>query len=146
MLTLGYGVGRETIYLAKKGFDVIGIDFSSTAIRRARRKAQAEGVKVSFFVDDLTHLQHISGTFDLITDFGAFNDLSQNARDLYMKNVLPLTHPGSRYPMFCFNERLPAIEVWQRFEKGFGIEVPDMKSEDGFPDAVTVYMMTRVSQ
>ena len=27
-ITLGCGVGRETIYLAKKGFDVIGLDFS----------------------------------------------------------------------------------------------------------------------
>jgi len=40
-ITLGCGVGRETIYLAKKGFDVIGVDFSQTAIKRARRKAQA---------------------------------------------------------------------------------------------------------
>ena len=35
-ITLGCGVGRETIYLAKKGFDVTGIDLSSTAIKRAR--------------------------------------------------------------------------------------------------------------
>lgn len=145
VITLGCGVGRETIYLAKKGFDVIGIDFSLTAIKRARRKAQAEGVEANFLVDDLTNLQHVSGTFDLITDFGALNDLSPKARDLYMKNVLPLTRPGSRYLMFCFDEKLPANEVRQRFDERFEIEMPDMKSEHGFPDAVSVYLMTRVS-
>jgi hypothetical protein len=35
-ITLGCGVDRETIYLANKGFDVIGLDFSSTVINQAR--------------------------------------------------------------------------------------------------------------
>ena len=43
-ITLGCGVGRETIYLAKKGFDVIGLDFSPVAIRKARRKAKTAPV------------------------------------------------------------------------------------------------------
>lgn len=50
VITLGCGVGRETIYLAKKGFDVLGLDFSPTAIKHARRRAAAEGVDVQCFV------------------------------------------------------------------------------------------------
>ena len=94
-ITLGCGVGRETIYLAKKGFDVIGLDFSPTAIKKARRRAKANGVEVEFIVDDLTNLRHVSGTFDLVTDFGALNDLSREALDLYMEKVVPQTHPRS---------------------------------------------------
>jgi SAM-dependent methyltransferase len=142
-ITLGCGVGRETIYLAKKGFEVIGLEFSPTAIKRARRRAQAERVRVKFVVDDLTNLQHVSGTFDLITDFGALNDMNQEARDLYMQNVLPLTHPGGYYLMFCFDNKLSAAEVGQRFGEHFGIEELDRKSVGGFPGSLAVYVMNR---
>ncbi len=141
-ITLGCGVGRETIYLAKKGFDVIGLDFSPTAIKKARRRAKAAGVEVAFIVDDLTNLRHIEGTFDLVTDFGALNDLSQKSRDLYMENVLPLTHPGSQYLMFCFDKMLPPEEVTVRFEEYFSSEVLETRPE-GFPGTLTLYLMTR---
>ena len=49
-ITLGCGVGRETIYLAERGFSVIGVDFSPTAIQKARLRAKAKGVKVKFIV------------------------------------------------------------------------------------------------
>ena len=100
VLTVGCGVGRETIYLAKKGFQVTGLDFSATAIQKARRRAEAEGMDVDFIVDDLTNLERVSGTFDLVTDFGVLNDLGQKARDQYMQNILHLTYTGSKYAMF----------------------------------------------
>lgn len=144
-ITLGCGVGRETIYLAKKGFDVIGLDFSATAIKRARRVAEAEGVIVKFIVDDLTDLKHVNGTFDLVMDFGAFNDLSQGARDLYMRNVIPLTRPGGYYVMFSFDRMLPPDEVTQRFGGEFSIEVLHKSSESQFPGVLSLYWMTRKS-
>ena len=142
-ITLGCGVGRETIYLAKKGFDVIGLYFSPTAIKKARRKAKAAGVEVEFIVDDLTNLQHVSGTFDLVTDFGALNDLSQKARDLYMENVLPLIHPGSHYLMFCFDRMLPSDEVNQRFSEDFSMEILNKGSEGRFAGGLILYLMER---
>lgn len=145
-ITLGCGVGRETIYLAKMGFDVVGLDFSPTAIRRAQRRAKAEGVDVRFIVDDLTNLRHVSGTFDLITDFGALNDLDQKARDLYMRNVLPLTHPGTMYLMFCFDRMLPSDEVKQRFREDFVIETLQTGPQSRFPGAMVLYRMTKKEQ
>jgi cyclopropane fatty-acyl-phospholipid synthase-like methyltransferase len=145
-ITLGCGVGRETIYLAKMGFDVIGLDFSPSAIKQARRRARAEGVEVPFIVDDLTNLRHVRGTFDLVTDFGALNDMNPEARDLYMENVLPLTYPGSRYLMFCFERMLPSDEVKQRFSEHFKIEELDKRPGSGFPGSFTVYFMTRVEE
>jgi SAM-dependent methyltransferase len=142
-ITLGCGIGRETIYLSKKGFDVTGVDFSPTAIKRARRKAAAEGVAVNFIVDDLTNLQHISGTFDLVMDFGALNDLSRAARDLYMQNVFPLTKPGGYYVMFSFDRMLPFEEVMRRFGEDFTIEVLHKSPDSRFPGVLRLYRMSR---
>ncbi len=145
-ITLGCGVGRETIYLAKKGFDVIGLDFSPTAIQRARGRAKAEGVDVQFVVDDLTNLRLVSGTYDLVMDFGALNDLSQAARDLYMHNVMPLTYPSSKYVMFCFEKMLPPDEVTRRFGKAFTIQILHKGSESRYLGALSLYLMTRKEQ
>jgi len=142
-ITLGCGVGRETIYLAERGFSVIGVDFSPTAIQKARRRAKAKGVEVEFIVDDLTNLQHTSGSYDLVMDFGALNDLSQAARDLYMKNVFPLTKPGGYYVMFSFDRMLSPDEVAQRFGERFLIEVLHKRPGNQFPGVLRLYCMTR---
>ena len=141
-ITLGCGTGRETIYLAKRGFEVIGVDFSSIAIKKARRSAKEAGIEVQFIVDDLTDLKHVDGSYDLVTDFGALNDMSQKSRDSYMDNVLPLTHPSSHYLMFCFDKMLPTEEVKRRFENFFNLEVLETRPE-GFPGTLTLYFMTR---
>jgi SAM-dependent methyltransferase len=141
-ITLGCGTGRETIYLAKRGFDVIGVDFSSTAIKKAQRNAVAAGVELELFVDDLTDLRHSYETYDLVTDFGALNDMSQNSRDLYMENVLPLTRPQGHYLMFCFDRRLSPEEVKSRFEQNFSLEVIEARPDE-FPGTLTLYLMTR---
>lgn len=142
-ITLGCGVGRETIYLAKKGFEVIGVDFSATAIQKARKRAKSEGVDVQFIVDDLTNIKLVSGTYDLVMDFGALNDLSQNSRDLYMQNVIPLFDQNGSYVMFCFDWMLPPDEVKRRFGELFTIEILHKTSGSRFPGVMTLYWMTR---
>ncbi len=121
---------------------MIGVDFSATAIKRARRRAKAAGVEIEFIVDDLTNLRHVEGTFDFLTDFGALNDLNQRSRDLYMENVLPLTHPGSQYLMFSFNRMLSPEEVRRRFEEHFNLEVLETRPGE-LPGTLSLYLMTR---
>lgn len=101
-IDLGCGTGDNAIFLAQHGFDVTGVDFSPAAIKKARRKADAADVAVHFVVDDLTMLRHVTGTFDLLVDYGTFDDLNDHDREKYLDNVLPLTHPASRFLLWCF--------------------------------------------
>lgn len=143
-LDLGCGNGRFAIFLARNGFDVTAVDFSPTAIKMARKNAQEARVNVNFIKDDLTKLRHVTGTFDLVLDIGAFNDLSQEGRDLYMDNVLPLTHTGSRYILMCFEKKLAPEVIERRFSKHFSVE--GLGGEMGrisFP-GVSLYAMTRM--
>lgn len=142
-IDLGCGAGVGAIYLATKGFDVTGLDFSPTAIKLARDRARAAGVEATFLKDDLTDLRYVNGTFDLLMDFGALNDLNQKERDLYMNNVLPLSHLGSHYILMCFENKLTPEEVERRFGEHFSIETLVRKSESVFSRTIAIYLMTR---
>jgi len=141
-IDLGCGGGSNAIYLSKNGFDVTGIDFSPTAIKRATSNAQTAGVEVIFVEDDLTNLRHVSGTFDLLVDFGALNDLNPGDRNLYMENVLPLTHPGSRFILMGFTKSLPPNEVEHHFGDHFNIEILTKRSESATARTFDLYFMT----
>lgn len=68
ILDLGCGTGRFSIYLAKYGFDVFGIDIWPDFVRIARDKAnesQTTGI-VNFVVGRSEELPHKSNLFDMI--------------------------------------------------------------------------------
>src|SRR4029453_15106666 len=83
---LGCGGGSNPIFPASHGFDVTALDFAPSAIDKARAKARRAGVEVRFVVDDLTRLQHVRGPFDLMVDYGTFDDLSAVQRQAYLEN------------------------------------------------------------
>lgn len=111
-LELGCGSAHDAIFMAQHGFDVTGIDFSQPAIDLGRERAREAGVDITFVQDDLTKLQHISGTYDFLVDCGTLDDLSTDDRQRYMRNVLPLTHPSSHFFLFAFEW---SRRWWERF-------------------------------
>ncbi|HRK20896.1 MAG TPA: methyltransferase domain-containing protein [Fimbriimonadaceae bacterium] len=54
ILDLGCGTGRHSIELARRGFDVTGVDLSSGMLAEARKAAQAAGVEVEWIEADAT--------------------------------------------------------------------------------------------
>ncbi len=51
-LEIGCGTGTNSIWLARQGFDVTGVDLSEVAIERAEAKAAEAGVDCRFVADD----------------------------------------------------------------------------------------------
>lgn len=96
-IDLGCGTGQVSIFLTQHGFEVTGMDFASSAITKARLKAEAAGARVEFVVDDLTNLRNVKGTFDFLVDHGTLDVLHFKYRNMYVQNVIPLTHPGSQF-------------------------------------------------
>jgi ubiquinone/menaquinone biosynthesis C-methylase UbiE len=157
-IDLGSGTASNCVFLAQHGFEVTGVDFAAAAIDMGRQRAKEARVRVDFIQDDLTNLKHVSGTFDLLVDYGTMDDLSRENRDLYVQNVLPLTHKGSQFVFYCFEwpirwwERpfyhLLACEpgeVERRFHKYFEIEkIAGEVSNKGFPAGYGIYLMKRM--
>ena len=135
-----------------------GVDFANAAIEKARKRAQEAGVQVNFIVDDLTNLRHVSGTFDFLLDYGVLDDLRPQQRELYLLNMLPLTHAGSHYllwgfeyPMRWWEKFVPFYDVpfypeetEQRFGQYFEVEKIVGKIDySKWPPGYAIYFLTR---
>ena len=62
---LGCGTGNITGRLAKKGYDMIGIDISEEMLSVAREKAAEEGDDILYLLQDMTEFE-LYGTVDII--------------------------------------------------------------------------------
>jgi SAM-dependent methyltransferase len=65
-LDLGCGAGRNAIWLAERGWQVTGVDFSRFALTRARRLARARHIAVEWVEADLRTYAPPLASFDLV--------------------------------------------------------------------------------
>jgi cyclopropane fatty-acyl-phospholipid synthase-like methyltransferase len=159
---LGCGEGDNALFLAQHGFDVTALDFAPAAIEKAKAKAQKAGTNVQFVVDDLTDLRQVSGTFDVLIDYGTFDDLTASQRSAYLRNVVPLAKPGAKFLMWNFEWEARSWErlVWklipfgnltlapgyieETFYKTFVVErIAGESGLKGWPRGWAAYLMTR---
>lgn len=103
-LDLGCGTGDNSIYLARRGWQVTGVDFVAKAVDRARAKAAAAGVPVTFAYADATRLssEGIGSGFDLIVDSGCLHGMSHEDRDAYVREVTAVAAPQARLHLVAF--------------------------------------------
>jgi 2-polyprenyl-3-methyl-5-hydroxy-6-metoxy-1,4-benzoquinol methylase len=65
ILDVGCGTGRHSIELARRGYQVTGVDLSDSMLTRAREKATGERVNVTFRKEDARNLP-FTNEFDLV--------------------------------------------------------------------------------
>jgi SAM-dependent methyltransferase len=103
-LELGCGSGTDSIYVARHGWTVTGVDIVSEAVALARRNAHAAGVNVRFVEGDATRLQELGlgEPFDLIVDFGCMHTLPPDLRPAYVHGVSAMAAPGATLLLYGF--------------------------------------------
>jgi len=78
ILDCGCGRGRHSVYLAKKGFDVTGIDISEKNISEAKK---SEKKKLAFYIHDKRNpfrISYYDAALSLFTSFGYFESDDEN--------------------------------------------------------------------
>jgi hypothetical protein len=68
-LDIAMGEGRHAVYLAKKGFQVEGVDISSVGLRKAQKLAAENGVKIKTINADLNKYRIRPNTYTVILNF-----------------------------------------------------------------------------
>jgi SAM-dependent methyltransferase len=103
-LDLGCGTGTDSVYLARHGWDVTGVDLVPRALALARRRAAAAGVAVRFVLGDVTGLRElgVGGGYALLLDFGCFHTLPAARRAAYVASVSAAAAPGATFLLYGF--------------------------------------------
>lgn len=104
ILDLCCGYGRHSIELARKGFEVVGVDISEKQVQHARERADRVEVKVDFRVGDARALEFRS-EFDFVINmfvsFGFFQSRDEDAAML--ESVFRALKPTGRFLMDFWN-------------------------------------------
>ncbi|MBP1162627.1 MULTISPECIES: class I SAM-dependent methyltransferase [Rhodococcus] len=102
-LDAGCGTGSHAIELARRGWQVTGIDAVPLAVTRARARAEEAGVEVTFVLGDVTELEKSVGRgYRFVLDIGCFHGLTACERDHYADELTRITEPGASLLMFAF--------------------------------------------
>jgi len=104
-LDIACGEGRNSIFLARHGYQVTAVDISDRGIEKGRRRMESEGVTVDFRVVDLEGFE-LTERYDLIVNINFL------LRDLIAKGVAAL-NPGG---VFLFetildSPKLPGVHT-----------------------------------
>ena len=155
-LDLGCGTGDNSIYLAKHGWRTTGVDFVAKAVDKARAKAAAEKVAVTFERADVTRLssEGVGSDFDLIVDNGCLHGMSAEDRHAYVREVTAVAGPQARLLLVEFVPGLsmgvPGIdpdEVKRRFAADWTLlswgSEPEL--DHNGKDPARYYLFARVS-
>lgn len=124
-LDVGCGSGRNSVVMARHGWDVTGIDFVPRAVKRARRRFAAEGLDATFVEGDVTRLREagIAGPFRLFLDVGCFHSIPPPRRAAYADGLAAAAEPGATYLLFAFTvasgprPAVPPDEVRATFQR-----------------------------
>lgn len=104
-LDLGCGSGIWSIQLAKRGWQVTGVDIVGKAIQRARKRAHDYGVEAQFVQSDVTTLRAagIESGFRFVADFECFNHLNNAQRMAVGREVSAVTDPNATMLMLVWS-------------------------------------------
>ncbi len=150
VLDLGCGRGRHSLNMARRGYNVTGVDLSEHAIQKAGQRAKKEGLHIDFRIHDMR--LPLNEQFDIIlnlfTTFGYFDDDAQNIRVLKaMSRMLRpagclvidyLNASGVRQTLIPFEKgTIDSLdyEIARKIDKSAGMVVKEMKFRR--PDGVT---------
>jgi SAM-dependent methyltransferase len=101
VLDLGCGPGRNSLFLAARGFEVDAVDLSPAAIAWARDRAREAGAQVRWHCVD-AFAADLTGPYDLVYDSGCFHHLPPHRRVSYLDLLGRVLAPGGLLGLTCF--------------------------------------------
>lgn len=119
ILDIGCGRGSKSIYFAQKGFEVLGVDISESAIKDAVKSSEHLSNKPHFFVGDISKLDTLtqikSLEFDIVLDKLTSQFLDDEQKLIYAQSLDKHLKAGS----------FVILQIFGKPEEGESSNIPD---------------------
>jgi len=128
ILELCCGTGRLTLPIAKDGYDISGVDYTSSMLQQAKVKASEGGLAIEFIEADIRTLD-LPEKYDLIfIPFNSIHHLYKN-EDLFKAFSAVKNHlkEGGLFLLDCFNPNIQFIVEGEKEQK----EIAEYTTNDG---------------
>ena len=142
-LDIGTGSGVWAVQLAKRGWEVTGVDVVERALSRARERAARQDVDVRILNADVTALSatDVGSGFRLLLDTGTFHGLGAEERLAMGRELTTVAAADATLILDCFAPRrrgpLPRGADRADVERAFaGWEIVDVEVADTDPDPI----------
>lgn len=117
LLDLGCGPGIYAEYLAEKGFEVTGIDFSRRSIDYAKESSKTKNLNITYHYQNYLEMEY-EAEFDVVIliycDFGV---LSPADRRTLLQKVYRALKPGGMLILDVFGEAY--VKTFEEFQNSF---------------------------
>ena len=148
-LEIGAGTGTNAIWLAERGFDVLGVDVSTVAVAKAQEKLGARALRCRFAAGDFLADPPPVGPFEFAFDRGCFHMFDEpSERELFAANVAAALAPGGLWlsligstegpPRDSGPPRRTAREVLLAIEPA--LEIVDLRSAGFYNHGATAWL------
>jgi SAM-dependent methyltransferase len=111
-LEIGAGTGTNAIWMAERGFDVVGVDVAPLAIERAQAKTKGRALDCRFAVWDILAAPPPGGPFQFVFDRGCFHVFDEvGEREQFAAQVAAVLAPGGLWLSLIGSTEGPPREV-----------------------------------
>jgi len=111
-LEVGAGTGTNAIWMAERGFDVLGVDVAPLAIERARAKMEGRALPCRFAALDFLAAPPPGGPFNFVFDRGCFHVFDEpDERQRFAARVAAALAPGGLWLSLIGSTEGPPREV-----------------------------------
>jgi len=111
ILEIGCGAGNNLIFLAREGFDVYGVDISSSAISFLKKKIKQKKLKSQIKIGNINKLDYPNNYFDYVLDRAVLTHHTNKEISIILNETYRILKKGGKIMSFDF----------------FGSNIPDKK-------------------